>query len=352
MPGLRKLIILGAGASRAAGVDAERRRVPLTCLPPLNADFFTHLQRITETKHRETVRKAVADVVELFGSNFSLTLEDYFTQLEFLLDAVDIASRNPDLDRRELVARRNNLMAALGAVLESSTNEIINSKQGCPLHRDLLAHLTSADSIVSFNYDCLIDDVLSRYGDNKWNPRWGYAFPTRQAVDGLDRWSPKKPARGRKESLRLFKLHGSVNWQLPKNDRDPIHLKSRIHRQRGTPRFSIIPPVSNKSLGGETAEATIFRAVWRRCARQIRNADVIAVVGFSFAQTDLYAQSLFRIAVQKNRRLKLLVLAVPGSETRRRIRGVFDVPLAESDVLVRQYEDFRELVDHLPAAFG
>ena len=76
-----KVIVLGAGASRAA---AAANDMSFPCQPPLNADFFTQLQRIVDPKHKKVIEKCLSDVVEIFGSNFKLTLEDYFTQLEFL----------------------------------------------------------------------------------------------------------------------------------------------------------------------------------------------------------------------------------------------------------------------------
>src|SRR5947207_2433829 len=95
------VFVLGAGASRAAGQNWDSgHQTKLTCLPPLNADFFTHLQRITSTKYGTTVRDVIHDVVDLFGSNFRLTLEDYFTQLEFLIGNVNIASRKLEVGTR------------------------------------------------------------------------------------------------------------------------------------------------------------------------------------------------------------------------------------------------------------
>jgi hypothetical protein len=45
----------------------------------------------TSLKYQGLVHQVVEDVVDLFGSNFSLTLEDYFTQLDFLDEALDVA---------------------------------------------------------------------------------------------------------------------------------------------------------------------------------------------------------------------------------------------------------------------
>ena len=86
----RRVVVLGAGARRGAefvvappsGVAAPK------CLPPLNADLFTQLQRITTDRHEETLRAVIHDVVTIYRPNSSLTLEQYFTQLEAMVATV------------------------------------------------------------------------------------------------------------------------------------------------------------------------------------------------------------------------------------------------------------------------
>jgi len=345
-----RVIVLGAGASRASAAANE---LVFPCQPPLNADFFTQLQRIVDPKHKKVIEKCLSDVVAIFGSNFKLTLEDYFTQLEFFTKAVDLTSRNPDLDKEYFHQKRENLMAALATALEASTGQLLRD-DGCVLHKALVNTLEPGDTVISFNYDCLIDYALKVHGDNKWNPRWGYAFPlNRYTLAGEDHWSPASPASRKEESVVLLKLHGSLNWQLPTTDGGEIRLKQRVHRQRGTPRFTIVPPVWNKTFEGQP----IFRRVWEEAASRLRAARTVAVVGFSFVPTDLYAQSLFQVAYlyRKGRRrsysLKRLVIANPDREARRRIRHVFDIPLLNTGVLVRQYDYFQDLVEALPDAF-
>ena len=58
------------------------------CEPPLNADFFTQLQRIGRASHQDTIRGVLADVLALHGADFELTLEEYFTQIEAMLSIV------------------------------------------------------------------------------------------------------------------------------------------------------------------------------------------------------------------------------------------------------------------------
>src|SRR5215813_8591177 len=79
------VVVLGAGATR--GAEFVRQNSPM-CLPPLNADFFTQLQRIPTAKHQPAIEGVLNDVVGLYGPDFALTLEDYFTQLEAMLSTV------------------------------------------------------------------------------------------------------------------------------------------------------------------------------------------------------------------------------------------------------------------------
>ncbi len=74
------VVVLGAGATRGAQFVHDDN--PPMCLPPLNTDFFTQLQRITAAKHERDVANVLDDVLTLYGPNFTLTLEQYFTQLE------------------------------------------------------------------------------------------------------------------------------------------------------------------------------------------------------------------------------------------------------------------------------
>jgi hypothetical protein len=337
--------VLGAGAT--VGASFAKDFAP-SCAPPLNSDFFTQLQRITEPKYRALARAVVKDVVGLFGSGFSLTLEDYFTQLEFLAEAVDIAPGTGALSASDLRANRERLMSAVSAVLETSTDPAIRKHGGCELHGALVNELKARDTLISFNYDCVADDALRRRGANKWSARYGYSFRDPSRILGAEHWDANPPAAGRPSTVYLLKLHGSLNWQLPGPDRwgGEIVLKQRLHSQRGTPRFSIIPPVWNKAA---TADGN-FRDLWRNAERAIRNADALAVVGFSFTPTDLHVESLFRVALA-NSNLRTLVIANPSARDRARIRAVFARALEKGGV-IRQYDDFGSFVQALPQCLG
>lgn len=79
----KAVVVLGAGATRGAEfVNSPGGRA---CVPPLNADFFTQLQRVQADNLQPEVDAVMKDVIESFGANFKLTLEEYFTHIEALL---------------------------------------------------------------------------------------------------------------------------------------------------------------------------------------------------------------------------------------------------------------------------
>lgn len=339
----RRVVVLGAGATRGSVLPDDRQ-----CDPPLNLDFFTQLQRITRGKHQATIDAVINDVLDLFGADFSLSLEEYFTQLESLGKTARLASRtDPTLTVGEINDRRARLMKALAAVLEESTDVSKTDREACARHAKVVECLDAQDTIISFNYDCVMDHALRRHGDGKWSARYGYTFNKPNRIAGYDHWHAADPPRASRESLYLLKLHGSLNWQLPPKEsaRDgEIRLKQRLYQQAGTPKFTIIPPEFVKNIESDDNFATL----WQNAERALRNAETIALVGFSFTPTDLHVESLFRYAMASGN-LKTLVIANPSKDHRRRIRSVFARQL-QSGAVVRQYDDFGQFAAALPAA--
>lgn len=338
-----RVVILGAGATVGASFVSDQ-----TVKPPLNADFFTQLQRIGK-KDEQTVRDVIADVIELFGANFSLTLEDYFSQLESMISASRLGpAASGNLGAANLREKRERLMKALAAVLEASTDAAIRERSGCTHHRTLVSHLRPRDTIISFNYDCVVDEALRAAGSGKWAAKYGYAFslPSRVQDLGHRHWSPEVPATKAIETVYLLKLHGSLNWQLPSEPGGEIVLKQRLHRQRGTPQFTIIPPGGSKEERG----GPIFDDLWRKAERALRNARSIAVLGFSFTPGDLHVQAVVRLAMARSSSLRRLIIANPSKDDREQIRAVFAQRL-RSDVVVRQYDDLAQFVRASPECF-
>lgn len=114
------VMVLGAGATR--GSEFVESRNP-ACLPPLNMDFFTQLQRVATKKHQETINAVLKDVRRIYGPNYRVSLEQYVTQLESLRSIADLLPVASDAYTVEgLTVMKARLLSALSAVLEESAD--------------------------------------------------------------------------------------------------------------------------------------------------------------------------------------------------------------------------------------
>ncbi len=325
------LFVLGAGATRACSfVDASKS----PCIPPLDADFFTQLQRVRNPKHQSLISDVMKDVVTIFGHNFSVSLETVFATLEHTIRMIKTTGSKRAFKREDLEDMRDRLLQAIAVVMEESITE--PGKAGASKHtprecdhfrRLVKDRLQPRDDIISFNYDCVIDHALHAHGDNKWNARHGYGFglgPRGRSLEGDTHWNPSSPAP-KPETVHLYKLHGSLHFQWESEKSSRVTLKQRPYtKQNGTPRFRIIPPESNKAY-----DKGLFAGLWKGAATAIGRAKQIVVIGYSLPPTDMHATALFRTSI-KEKSLESLVVVNPDREARRRTRSVLQRGLAET----------------------
>lgn len=341
----KTVVILGAGATR--GAEFVDRHNPI-CVPPLNADFFTQLQRIQTRKHQSTVDGVLRDLLRVYGPNYRVTLEEYVTQLESLAEMVEMLPGSSSAFSAEgLGEMRTRLLNALSAVLEEaadvSKSTSLAKKEPCGYHSAIARCLNPKDTIVTFNYDCVMDDALRRIGAGKWSAQYGYCFSNPARVTGYEVWSANDAPTGLNSSVNLLKLHGSLNWRpLPSGDADEIRLRERPYKQAGDKEYELVPPENAKRLDGRPT----LRRLWANAELALRRAEVLALVGFSFTPTDLHVDSLFRLAMGRNTRLKRVVIVNPNPDHRRAIRAVLARKLADNIRLV-QFDYLRDFVDHV-----
>lgn len=320
--------ILGAGASRGEIFDGY----DVACLPPLNADFFTQLQKIDHAKHSQTIRDVLNDIHSFFGPNWSLTLEEYFTQIEFFNLTLKYDTKLNKKFLTQLASARKSLFQALSATLEESI-----PNEALPLHNKLVDLLAQGDAILSFNYDTLIDSSLKGRGDNKWSAETGYGFPVRTCeVTGIEHWNPQSPVR-KGPSIKLLKLHGSIHWKISE-DGSSIHLKQRTHKQNKDPKFSIIPPEWNKSGKNNL----IYNRLWSLAAESLSKSKNVIMIGYSFSNNDLHSSALFRLALRHP--LERIIIVNPNQDARRRARTALEGGIGPATI-ISQFESFKDFCD-------
>jgi hypothetical protein len=343
----KNVVVLGAGATR--GAEFVGKEGGPACIPPLNADFFTQLQRVSSPNLQVDIDGVINDVVDLFGINFSLTLEDYFSLLQGLLDGREsfLLGKGPKYSATWLRQARSRLMNALSAVLEESADvsrakgyAVVNQ---CSYHDRIVDALHAPDTIISFNYDCVIDHALRKNVRGAWSARFGYGFRNAGRVepDSAAIWSGPNPPERQNETIRLLKLHGSLNWRpLPETNEDPIGFRQKLYKQNGQKNFHIIPPEYVKTLDQEN-----LRSLWTKAASALKSAQSLALVGFSFPRTDQLVDSMFRISLAENTSLSKIIIVNPSQMDRARIRQIC-APALSRKVRLVQFDTLAEFAPH------
>jgi hypothetical protein len=214
----------------------------------------------------------------------------------------------------------------------------------CELHKSLVSQLAPRDSIVSLNYDLVLDQTLheveakNEHGRLDQNSRLGKLG--RLIGDGsFMAGSPPALVPAELERGFYLKLHGSLDWLYcptvgcPNN----IHLypllveritegqtEGRPCRLCGGPlRFLIVPPVATKRLEDRGRIAFL----WNLALREIAEASRVVVIGASFAASDFELRWLFREAARlRPRDLAELAIVNPSQEHQKEIRRVLEAP--------------------------
>lgn len=332
----KSVIVLGAGATRgAAFVD----KLP-AALPPLDKDFFTQAQRLSTSKPRKLLDKLISDVVATFGNNFSLTMEGYLTRLEQLSHVFDDYRFRGRPGPNRYQQMRADFLQVLAALLDES----VGRRPGCLYHERLVETLHGQDTIISLNYDWLIDYTLKTHGKGRWNPELGYGVPVYvrgRRGGGTRYWACKDdndqaiyPTR----SIVLLKLHGSMIWFPVPPDRDPprLELRTRWWHQKGNLQFEIAPPEWNKPT-----RSGIYVPLWRKARKALREARGIIFIGYSLPEADLPVQALLTVD-SPARDLDLLITVNPDRDARKRIRSALQHRLGSRTRVLsfERFEDF------------
>jgi hypothetical protein len=342
------VVVLGAGATRGAEFVGRNPRSP--ALPPLNADFFTQLQKVQAKSRQADIDAVLKDVMESFGSNFNLSLEEYFTHIEALRrgGSLFLTRGSKSYSPTRMASKRRNLLDALSAVLEESADVTRRDspavRNPCRYHQQIVEALNPPDSIISFNYDCVIDHTLRSSTRPIFSAKHGYGFPNASRIDekSANVWSTSPPAEGMNATIRLYKLHGSLNWRPLSDDRsDEIRFREKIYKQKGQKAYEIIPPEFLKEIQREP-----FNTLWSRAASSFRGAQNLALIGFSFPPTDQLVEAMFRMGLEENRNLRRLVIVNPSRQDRDRIRRVCAEILKRRPVRVVQFDYLKEFAPY------
>ena len=160
------------------------------------------------------------------------------------------------------------------------------------------------------------------------------------------------------DSIKILKLHGSLNWWYTVRSSDdprnairapgnklmcvnaPILRRVVRYFDEKKSRFKhavplVVPPIYEKA----SRFFRPLRSIWTAAAQEISQANRIVVFGYSFPETDFAARSLFRKGFHANKRLNRVDVIDPNPDVAAKASSLTGARTT------RHYRDVRAFVD-------
>ena len=301
-------IVLGAGASR--GVSYARQ----SSFPsPLDYDFFDLLQRLNPRKRDCKAVGSILEQVRALPREYWRTFERTF----YTLHLKAFLSEELDCDGQFQSDKR--IVTDFALCVHALLREAHGKDTKCKSHEAILSALGAQDSVLTFNYDLVVERALRPIAEAKSVEfaDWIYGLGT--------------PKSARKLPL-LLKLHGSSNWKLQESpstrkqkkflvgtkawaDFDKAPGYTRI-AMKETTAFPIFLPFWDKRV-----EEKPWIDLWKQALTKLTEANNVVVWGYSLPPTDVKAYVLFSLGLSK--RPVNLCIVDPSVDTQARWRNIF-----------------------------
>lgn len=183
-----------------------------------------------------------------------------------------------------------------------------HGKRVCEHHQKFLSPLEGSDTIISFNYDLVVERALRPTAEVR-------KVSFSPGIYGLG-------AARDTDLPRILKVHGSSNWKIAKSTKFESRTQSwedfdetpgyRGHIGSGSS-FPIFLPFWDKRI-----EQQPWLGIWREAFKRLQTSGRLIVWGYSLPATDIKAQTLFTLALGK-KAIDLCVID-PSASTRERWR--------------------------------
>lgn len=317
-----RVYVLGAGFSKSYN--------PSTV--PLMADFL----QMAKSYNRYNIDGEHKNLARFIARYFGIAeYHDLEKVMSFLsapaLDDPSVQYENRSLLYHQLIQV---IQETLSLVHVGRPSETISQ-----YYENFAEHLVSSrSSVITFNYDLLLDSLLYRTG--KWIGYDGYGADIPSAYQALPRPARRSPSDyvppdENRSRMYLLKLHGSINWGVPtlhpESDsalyQDPhgCYHQGFFRGERVGPsplngstfgprelslsmRFEpfLVPPILDKT---SLLKNRTLRVLWNIARESISKADELVFIGYSLPTTDFAAEFLFRQAVKTSKQKKVSVVA-------------------------------------------
>lgn len=367
-----KALILGAGASKAYSDSFTDVRMPIA------TDFFSTFKKLKISENPwvligdflNYLRDYKGVIIKTFYS-YDSNIEQIHSEIEHRLSKALTESDN-FFDKTENIVFLKAYMQLIFLFVN-----VINEIQNGPVsksHINLAQRLNSNDTIITFNWDTLMDRALKCV--SKWNTNNGYYVKPKEIY--RDKWI-KNNSDTPNDFPLLLKLHGSTNWLTshtrPENRKlkltqelspdsffvyesnikpyntydgrymdgyqdfsygyyppnlpligeklpDGRLLVETILRNPFTPKGKysshglvsmplIIPPIKNKDY---SLFGDLFKNIWEKAEEVLSKAKHIIIIGYSFPKMDYQSNILFKKAFLRRTTMPNITIVNPNPD--------------------------------------
>lgn len=337
--------IFGAGATRGA---LSEETIP----PPTDVDFFDIANQIKGRRTPKLAKIILDNVWKLYGKTIGIRLEAAYREIETRATIGEIVKpKNQPKQWGKIQRAFTELIRRVyvHTTCNEDNNGHLKPKQS-QIHKDILKLLKEGDTVITFNYDLLIEESFETA--ELWNPITGYGtkFGGHTFSWGR-RWRRSRNHDGNKSKIKLLKLHGSINWEVSgrRLNENPYSVQGANRKSktwRNQP-ISILAPGWKKDI-----EKKPYCDFWKLAGRELSRCKTLVILGYSLPETDLVAKSLFtevarnRAVRQSKKKLSQLHIADPSLSVREKFINMF-AEVLDADGRVYQYSGIEEFRDKM-----
>ena len=317
---MNTVIFLGAGASKSDNA-------------PLQKDLFKNyfLSDYYRNSHNDMDSELRTFFYFIFGIDVDDIKDDtIFPTFEEALGILDLAimrgeslknfdGMNIACNSNRLGNTRNHLIFLMAKIIEISLD---NHNYYHTLLMENLCNegLLSEIGFISTNYDILIDNAISHLLMNIHydNPMNCSVDTIDYGMDNIDYRNSDGWEKPTNNSIKLYKIHGSLNWlycpvcndvKITPNRKGVIDLISQpqralCHNCEELLLPIIVPPTYYKDMSN-----TALNTIWNKSEHLLRNAEHLVFCGYSFPDADMHIKYLLKI-IETNRRKQLKVTVI------------------------------------------
>jgi hypothetical protein len=287
--------IFGAGATKAVARNA-----------PLNDDLLRNAFDLCEgniARRMTEVRRFITDFYPSAGNDIP-PLEDVLSQLDLALNEGRPLSSTYTVDKlREI---RDGVVYGIAEVLRTSLehDHPLDHKL-LPQFNEFIAGLTPDDTLVSLNYDIILDNAfLNARGPVDYGIRVRNGM--RRSWD--EEWL-QEPYRVSGESCPLYKPHGSLNWLYCRacQKLDVTAGMKSTHYIFSEP--AITCPECNSRYEALIVAPTMFKSysnlvlgeIWRAVEDRLASTAEVVFIGYSLPDADVHLRCILMRSLFRNR---------------------------------------------------